>query len=48
MTVYIDTNNIANSQPLNLLLVTEKTLSNTRYPGCMDNFFNIWSEYSSK
>lgn len=39
MAVYIDSNIIANSQRLNLLPVTKKALSNTGYPGCVDNVF---------
>lgn len=39
MAVYIDFNSTANSQHLNLLPVTKKALSNTGYPGCMDNVF---------
>lgn len=39
MAVYIDSTSIANSQCLNLLPVTKKALSNTGYPGCVDNVF---------
>lgn len=46
--LYADINNAVNKQPLSLLLVTDKAISNTRYNGCVENFFNIWSEHSSK